>query len=203
MFVCVIDVTLSHQITSASSNDPLVLQALQFKNEDISPAFCSHLSDWQITEDVLTYKSHIYIPNDDNLCCTILLCHHDHETAGHPGFLKICQLVTAEFWWSSLASYVRKYVEGCATCQQNKVNTHSIQQIFYDLIMDLPPFLSFNSFLVMVDHGFTKGVILCPTKKSITTKGITSLFFHKVFLCFGLFDKVISDCGPQFTSTFT
>ena len=77
------------------------------------------------------------------------------------------------------------------------------QQISYDLIMDLPPSSSFDALLVMVDHGLTKGVILCPTKKSITTKGIASLFFHKVFLCFGLFNKVISDHGPQFASTFT
>ena len=54
----------------------------------------------------------------------------------------------------------------------------------------------------MVDHGLTKGVILYPTKKSITADGIASLFFHKVFLRFGLFDKVISDQGPQFASTF-
>ena len=37
-------------------------------------------------------------------------------TAGHPDFLKTCQLVAAEFWWPSLVSYVWKYVEGCATC---------------------------------------------------------------------------------------
>ena len=54
----------------------------------------------------------------------------------------------------------------------------------------------------MVDHGLTKGVILCPMKKSITAEGIASLFFHKVFLRFGLFDKVISDRGPQFASAF-
>ena len=65
MFVHVIDATVSHCITSASSNDPLVLQALQSMNEDILPAFHSHLSDWQITESVLTYKSHIYVSNND------------------------------------------------------------------------------------------------------------------------------------------
>ena len=81
--------------------------------------------------------------------------------------------------------------------------THPFQQISCDLITDLPISSSFDSLLVMVDHGLTKGVILCPTKKSITTEGITSLFFYKVFLCFRLFDKVISDCDPQFTSTFT
>ena len=68
--------------------------------------------------------------------------------------------------------------------------------------MDLPLSLSFDSLLVVVDHGLTKGVILCPTKKSITAEGIASLFFHKSFLHFGLFNKVISDCDPQFASTF-
>ena len=55
----------------------------------------------------------------------------------------------------------------------------------------------------MVDHGLTKGVILCPTKKTITTEGVATLFFHKVFLHFGLYDKVIFDRGPQFASAFT
>ena len=55
----------------------------------------------------------------------------------------------------------------------------------------------------MVDHGLTKGVILCPTKKMITTEGVAALFFHKVYLCFGLYNKIISDRGPQFTSAFT
>ena len=68
--------------------------------------------------------------------------------------------------------------------------------------MDILLSSGFDSLLVVVDHGLTKGVILCPTKKSITAEGIAFLFFHKVFLRFGLFDKVISDCGPQFASAF-
>ena len=54
----------------------------------------------------------------------------------------------------------------------------------------------------MVDHGLTKGVILCPTKKTIDAAGVASLFFSKVFKRFGLYDKIISDRGPQFASTF-
>ena len=72
MFVHVIDAIVSHCITSASSNNPLVLQALQSMNEDILPAFHSHLSDWQITESVLTYKSHIYVSNNDNCYGSII-----------------------------------------------------------------------------------------------------------------------------------
>ena len=217
LFVNIIDTALSQCIKSALAGDPLVLQALQSMHEDIPLPFCSCLADWQVEAGILTYEGHVYVPTDDSLQRTILERCHDHESAGHPGFLKTCQLVAAEFWWPDLASFVRRYIEGCAKCQQNKTNMHPtvpplspiksltsrpFQQISCDLITDLPISSGFDSLLVMVDHGLTKGVILCPTKKSITAEGIASLFFHKVFLHFRLFDKVIFDCGPQFASAF-
>ena len=54
----------------------------------------------------------------------------------------------------------------------------------------------------MVNHGLTKGVILYPTKKTITAEGIATLFFHKIYLHFRLYNQIISDCSPQFTSAF-
>ena len=137
--------------------------------------------------------------------------------AGHPGILKTCQLVSSEFWWLGLASYVCSYVKGCASCQQHKVNMHPskplllpipstsscpFQQISCDLIMDLPLSNGFDTLLVVVDHGLTKGVILCPTKKTIDAAGVAALFFSKVFRRFGLYNKIISDRGPQFVSAF-
>ena len=104
--------------------------------------------------------------------------------------------------------YVCKYIEGYATCQQNKSNiyptvppltlikshtSHPFQQVSCDLITNLPVSSGFNSLLVVVDHGLMKGVILCPTKKTISIKGVAALFFHKVYLCFGLYNKIISD----------
>ena len=217
LFINLIDTALSHRIESASTGDPLILQALQSMHEDIPLPFHSWLTDWQVEAGILTYKGRVYVPTDNSLHCAILECCHDHASAGHPGFLKTRQLVAAEFWWPGLVSFVRHYIKGCALCQQNKVNTHPTipplspiksiasrpyQQISCDLITNPPPSLGPDSLLVVVDHGLTKGVILCPTKKSITAEGIASLFFHKVFLCFGLFDKVISDQGPQFASSF-
>ena len=212
LFVHVIDSALSSRIACSSSSDPLVLQALQSMNGSIPPAFHSRLLDWQYADGVLTYKGRVFVPPTGDLRCC-----HDHPTTGHPGFLKTCQLVAAEFWWPGLASYVRAFVAGCATCQQNKANTHPttppsspiastsslpFHQISCDLITDLPPSTGFDSLLVVVDHGLSKGVILCPTKKTVTAEGIASLFFHKVFLRFGLYTKIISDRGPQFASKF-
>ena len=124
LFVNLIDTSLSHRIQSSSASDPLVLQALQSMDGSIPLAFHSHLSDWQYTKGILTYQGRVYIPPDPSLRHAILICCHDHETAGHPGYLKTRQLVASEFWWPSLASFVCKYVEGCATCQQNKSNMH-------------------------------------------------------------------------------
>jgi len=70
------------------------------------------------------------------------------------------------------------------------------------MIMDLPLSSGFDSVLVVVDHGLTKGVIFIPCLKAIDAAGITTLFFKHVFAHFGLHDKVISDRGPQFASAF-
>ena len=207
-FVHVINSTLSSRIVSSSPSDLLTLQALQSLDGSIPPVFRSHLSDWQHINGLLTFKGCIYIPPDMDLHRSILFCCHDHPTTGHPGYLKTRQLVANEFWWLGLATFVHAYVAGCSLCQQNKANIHPsnptltpipsssslpFRQLSCDLITNLPVSSGFNSLLVMVDYSLSKGVILCPTKKNVTAEGIASLFFHKVFLHFGLYMKIISD----------
>ena len=68
-----------------------------------------------------------------------------------------------------------------------------------DLITDLPPVDGFDSILVMVDQGLTKGVILIPCDKTITAEGTAKLLLENLYKRFGLLDKIISDRGPQFT----
>ena len=106
LFINLTDMSLSHHIQSSSSSHPLVLQALQSMNGSIPPAFQSCLSDWQYTKGILTYKGCVYVPSDLPLCKAILTCCHDHETTGHPGYLKTCQLVAFKFWWPGLAAFV-------------------------------------------------------------------------------------------------
>ena len=96
-----------------------------------------------------------------------------------------------------MSSFIHRYVSGCALCQQMKVNTHPtvpalspitssctcpFQQLSVDLITDLPPSFGCDSFMVMVNHGLSKGVILIPCAKTIDAKGVAELFFKNVFL---------------------
>jgi len=113
---------------------------------------------------------------------------------------------------------VAKYIQGCATCQQFKVQTHPQRpslvpieslslrlfgQVGIDFMTDLPMSEDFDSIMVVVDHGLSKGVILTPCNKTgLTTAKTVRLYIDNVYSRFGLSDKMISDCGPQFDSAF-
>ena len=68
--------------------------------------------------------------------------------------------------------------------------------ISINLITKLPLLDGFDSVMVVVDHGLTKGVIYCPYTKEIDAAGVAQLFFHHIFPQFGLHTKVILDQGP-------
>ena len=69
-----------------------------------------------------------------------------------------------------------------------------------DLIMDLPPVNGYDSILVMVDQGLSKGVISSPCAETITWEGIAELLQDNLFKRFGLPDRIIPDRDPQFAA---
>ena len=52
----------------------------------------------------------------------------------------------------------------------------------------------------MLDHGLTKGVIIIPCSKTLTAAQCAGLLLDNVYKRFGLIDKIILDCGPQFAA---
>ena len=126
--------------------------------------------------------------------------YHDHETAGHPGKLKTYNSVQQHYWWPGLRMFVKNYVQGCGACQQFKINrspsnpayqaikgaktTRPFAHCSMDLITDLLPVDEFDSILVVVDRGLSKGIILCPCAKTLTWEGAATLLrdnFQKIW----------------------
>ena len=192
LFINIINHALEEKIKSSSEKDPLVLTALQAMEGEVLTQFCSRLSDWNYEAGILSYQGRVYIPDKENLHLHLVKRFHDHGTAGHLGYLKTRQMISAGHWRPGMAKFIKAYVDSCAPCQQNKTNTHPItpvlnpiksgktlpfKQISYNLITNLPISNSFNSLLVMVDQGLMKGVILCPTKKTITAEGMATIIF--------------------------
>ena len=84
--------------------------------------------------------------------------------------------------------------------QKEPPTTQPFANCSMDFIMDLPPVKGHDSILVVVDQGLTKGIILIPCSKTITTEETAQLLLENLYKCFGLPDKIISDWGPQFAS---
>ena len=120
LFVNTIDLAIADKIAKSSEKDPVILKTLQAMDEDLPTQFRSRLSDWSYDTGILSYQGRIYIPNQDNLQLDLVKKFHDHQTAGHPGYLKTKQLLTAGHWWPGMAQFIKKYVDRCAPCQQTR-----------------------------------------------------------------------------------
>ena len=92
--------------------------------------------------------------------------------------------------------FLKKYIDGCAICQQMKPNTHltvvplvpikshvhrPFQQITMDFITDLPLSDRFASIFVVVNQGLSKRVILIPFNKTVTALQTANLLIREVF----------------------
>jgi len=99
------------------------------------------------------------------------------------------ELVTRNFWWPGVTREVKRYVEGCDACQQNKNQTQPLvgklmpnsilekawTHISADFITKLPLAQGYDSILVVVDR-FTKMAHFIPTTEKTSAEGLAQLF---------------------------
>jgi hypothetical protein len=220
MFINLIDTDLQERIAVSEDLDGNATEALKLLLEKAPTAMTTGLGDWELKEangrNVLFYKGKNYIPRNMELRRDIVKTFHDHETAGHPGEIGTYNAVRQHYWWPGLRTFVKNYVQGCGICQQFKIDrtpskpafiptegaksTRPFANCSMDLITDLPLAEGYDSILVVVDQGLSKGVILAPCNKTITSEQTAKLLLENLYKRFGLPDKIISDRGPQFAS---
>jgi len=104
------DLEIMKEIRRNGTKKQKVIQALE-KNDGLS---------WE--EDVIVYmKGRIYIPNNKKLKEKILQENYDSVDVGHPGQQRMLELIKQNYWWPGLKEDIKKYVQECFKCQQNKV----------------------------------------------------------------------------------
>ena len=114
-----------------------------------------------------------------------------------------------------MRSFIEKYVEGCNTCQQKKLQKHPCavlepfnvpegpwEAIGVDLITQLLNSNGFDGILVCTDL-YSKQIhaILCKT--NISASEVMDLYYKEIFRLHGLPLWVVSDRGPQFAAKFS
>ena len=223
MFLQLIDLDLPQKIVLLDNLDQQALDALTFLfnySLTVPSPLKQDLKDWTVHTDnnhqYLFYQGRAYIPQNDDLQQDIVQNFHDHITAGHPRELGTYNAIRQHYWWPGLRMFIKNYVQGCSLCQQFKIDhspmkpallptegAHVPRPFAYcsmDLITDLPPADGFDSILVVVDQGLSKGVILIPCTKTLTSEDTARLLPDNLYKRFRLPDKIISDQGPQFAS---
>jgi len=117
-------------------------------------------------EDGMAYiEERIYVLNNKKLREEILKEHHDPRDIGHPGQHRMLELLKRTYWWPGLKEDIKKYMQECLKCQQNKVQhqqrageLHPLeipkrpwQEISIDMIGPLPSSNGMDVILVIVD----------------------------------------------------
>ncbi|TFY55573.1 hypothetical protein EVG20_g9269, partial [Dentipellis fragilis] len=202
---------LRQRIRNAKTKDIEVINALDTILRNGPRSLVKNLQEWNYEDGIVLFRGKVYVPADPQLHRDIVKMHHDSPQAGHPGRHKTYELVTRNYWWPGMSVFIHDYVDGCATCQSTKNQTHRphvesvpnaiptrpFQDITSDFIVDLPICEGFDSVCVVVDR-FTKHVTITPCNKTITSDQTVDILIDKIYRHYGLWDRLISDRGPQY-----
>jgi len=66
-------------------------------------------------------EGRIYVPNNKKIKEEILKENYDLADVGHPGQHRMLELIKRTYWWPGLKKDIKKYIQECFKCQQNKV----------------------------------------------------------------------------------
>ena len=167
-------------------------------------------------ENGLVYMDgRIYVPNSQKIKERILQENHEPLDIGHPEQQQMINLIKRNYWWPGIKKNIKKYVQGCFKCQQNKVQhmkkvgeLHPLtilegpwKEISIDIIGPLPKSNEKNMIVVIVDR-FTKMIQLKATTTNMSLEKIAKIYQDEIWKLHGIPRTILSNRGPQFTSRF-
>ncbi len=168
-------------------------------------------------EDRSWYKGRaLVVSGGDQDKRELLQLYHNTQVVGHPGVAKTLWMLSRDYWWPGMRTFMQEYVKGCSKCQESKSRTHPnwppiqpitpaentrpFATIAMDFIVKLPPSQGYDSILMVTNHDCTKVIILLPCKEEMDSLGFAKLYLERIFPFIGLPERVISDQDPRFTS---
>jgi len=204
-------VDLLKKVRESKAKDDEVIKAV----EEMKRAGVKMLRDeeWREEDELMLKEGKVYVPKDEGLRTEIIQLHHDTLVGGHGGQWKMVELVTRNFWWPGVTKEVKRYVEGCNSCQRNKNQAAAPAgklmpneapekpwtHITADFITKLPLAQGYDAILVVCDR-LTKMAHFIPTTDKTSAEGLARLFRDHVWKLHGLPESIISDRGAQFAA---
>ena len=114
---------------------------------------------------------------------------HDLVDIEHPGQHRMLELLKRTYWWPGLKEDIKRYIQECIKCQQNKVQHKKKagelypleipqglwQEISIDIIGSLPKSNGMDAIVIIVNQ-FTKMICLKVTTMNISLEGIAKIY---------------------------
>lgn len=207
------DEELKQKIKDNDEFDDEVSLAIEAIKDSGPRSLRKGIQEWNYEDGLILYRGKIYVPKNDELRREVVRSCHDPIIRGHPGRQGTLELVSRNYWWPGMTVFIKAYVDGCAICQQTKIDTHPtkvpiqptqipnrpFQYLTMDFIVKLPESDNYNSILLITDQ-FSKAIVTIPCVEKINAAQTADLLIKRVFCIYGIPDKIISDRGPQFAS---
>ncbi len=221
-------VTIQELLREAYGNPDQVTHRVMFtvtkNHRNLSPQDRNlkiSLSDLQLTNNRLYYRSKLWIPDHDALRLKLLRESHDLPAVGHPGPARQFELLSRHYFWPGMKQDTQRYHRNCHVCSRAKVNRDrrallkplSVpEQRWSDISMDFVTGFptctrkgtNYDAVLVVVDR-LTKQSHFIPCSeadKETTAVEVAKLYVHHVWKLHGLPKSIVSDRGRQFCALF-
>lgn len=144
---------------------------------------------------------------------TILHTFHDSVIEGHLGHLRTYKCIATELFWEVMRNDIRKYVDQCPSCQQNKIQALSSagllqplpipDRIWEDISVDFVEGLlrskGFDTVLVVVDR-LSKYAHFLPLRHPFSAKTVAMVFIKEVIRLHGFPQFIVFDHDRVFLS---
>jgi hypothetical protein len=194
--------------------DSFIQEIIQLLRADVRRSKKISLSECELRENRLYYRSRLVVPDHDELKIKLLRHVHDSPMGGHAGRAKTLEVLQRQYYWPSMHETVRRYVKSCHTCSRTKASREKYHGLLkplpvperrwadlsVDFIVDLPPSEGCENIMVVVDRlSKHRHVIGCH---DISAPAVARLFLDNVWKHHGLPDTIVSDRGSQFVSAF-
>ena len=183
------------------------------KNKTKEQEVCKELEkeDGQSYEKnrIVYVDERIYVPNNQKIRERILQENHEPVDIGHSEQQRMMELIKQNYWWPGIKMDVKKYVQGCFKCQQNKVQhmkkageLHPLKtpkglwkEISINIIEPLPKSNGKDAIVVIVDQ-FTKMIRLKATTTNVSSEEIAKIYWDEIWKLHGVPRAILSDRGP-------
>lgn len=165
------------------------------------------------------FEGRTYVP--PTLRKSLLTAWHDGPVLGHPGTVKMLEMLKKTYYFPRMRNAIEEYIRSCSICRRNKHDRHAPygllqplqvpqrpwESVAMDFIVKLPASAdpvtgeSYDSILVIVDR-FTKFGRFIPYRETWGAKELAHIFVKYVVANHGTPQTLITDRDKLFTSNF-